>query len=338
MPNLTEILHPRPHPNLLDQVKRDRPPTPPGYYKGIALDICAVGIALFSGYLLKLFLDYRQFFFPFLGGVLLFLIISFFGALLIDGWRRRAVTHLLQSAAFVSWFYALPIEYVSLAGGALFLFLLWGSGLGRAEIANTIEFKFLKIARPVMTKLVTGIALAAIFLYLPTWNVQDIFISQSRFEALYNSIAKTGNVLYDKVNFSSTIGDFVRGIAKTQLSQNALFASFPPEAQNKVLEEGVSRLLSGAEKSLGIPLSPQMSVAEVLYEYTVSLLDKWRTKLGPTFLAIWAVAVFLIARSVGVLFVWLALLVAYLIFELLSAFDIIHISGESRTREIVEFS
>lgn len=337
--NLTEILHPRPQsPNLLDQVKPEKPSLPPGFYKGISLDVIAVAVALFSGYFLKLFLGYRQFLIPLILGALLFLVVSFFGTLLIEGWKRRAFVHLLQSIAFVSWFYTDPPKFVLLAGGALFLFLIWGSGLGRGEIANTIEFKFLRIAKPVMTKLVTGMALAAVLLYIPTWNIKDIFISQDNFESMYNRIAQMGNVVYNKVNFSATLGDFVRSIAKLQLSQNSLFGVLPPDVQDKAIDKSVSQIIDSAEKSIGIPISPQMSIGQVLYAYIVSLLERWKDKLGPTFVAIWAVVVFLIARSLGIIFVWVALLVAYLLYEVLSAFNVIHIAGETRTRELIEFS
>ncbi|MEK7608371.1 MAG: hypothetical protein AAB495_02235 [Patescibacteria group bacterium] len=337
--NLMEILHPRPqNQNLLDQVGSSRPPAPPGYYKGIALDIVAVLVALFSGYLLRLFIGYRQFFLPFLGGVLLLLVISFFGTLLIEGWKRRAFVHLLQATAFVSWFYGEPMKFVLPALGVLFFFLLWGSGRGRSEISNIIEFKFIRIARPVMTKLVSGIALAGVLLSLPSFTSEMLFVSQDKFESTYDSIAKVGNTLYDRINFSSTLGDLVRGIARTQLSQNPLFSAFSPDLQDQVIERSMSQLLDGAGKTIGVPLSSQMSVGEALYTYIISLLQKWKEKLGPTFIAIWAAAVFLAARSIGIFFAWFALLIAYLIYELLSAFNIIHITGESRTREVVEFS
>jgi hypothetical protein len=268
----------------------------------------------------------------------LFLVMSFFGYLFTADRKRRLISAFLQIFAFLIFFYSVKISVLLSAFGILAIFYLFANHSAHVISENSIKFKFGSIARAYMKKIFVGFALAAIVLYLPQWNSSNIFIPQPKFQQWYDGLASLTQKFYMGVDLTASVGTFAESIVGAQLATNGQFKALPMSQQKDVVRKGVEELMTNMSKNLGFKLTADMSLSQSFYLYLSNLFLSFKEQFGGSFLAVWAVVLFVIIWSTGALLMWLVVLMGYLFFELFSAFNIIHMAGESRTKEIVELS
>jgi type IV secretory pathway VirB3-like protein len=78
-------------------------------------------------------------------------------------------------------------------------------------------------------------------------------------------------------------------------------------------------------------------VATVLYGFILRTLSGWRTRFASAFLVGWSVVIFVLLRSIGILFVWLGQLLLGVVYEILLAAHVITIREEQTTKEVIGY-
>lgn len=307
-------------------------------WKLIVFDVIAVLLAAAAGYSCLLYFagDIKLSFFVAI--VAIFLMASFFTFLLAPGQRRRAISALPQILAFLAFFYATTPAVILSAFGVLVIFYSLAIQGTNAEMENSIKFRLFSLARGYMKKVFIGFALAAILLYLPQWDGGNVFVPQERFRQWYEGFANFSQSFYPRADLKADVGAFAEDIARSQLATNEQFNSLSAREQDMVVQRASQELISNTSKSIGLPLVPEMPLVDAFYEYILNFLNSLKTQFGDSFVAAWAVTLFVIVFSLGTLMIWALSIVSYLFFELLSAFNVVHTAGEPKTKEIVELS
>lgn len=309
-----------------------------GSWKLWAFDIVAVLLAAAIGYGCLLYFSGNVKFVLFAVIAALFLIASFFSFLFNKDARRQSIVALAQMLAFLGFFYAVKISALLSAFAILVIFYFLAQRGARSIFENNLKFKLGPVARTYMKKIFVGFALAAIILYLPQWDGSNVFVSQDRFQRWYDSFTAIGQRFQVGVDLTASVGVFAESVVRTQLMNNSQFRALPSNQQAQLVQNGIRELITNMSKNLGFTLSPEMSLAESFYRYLVNLFDSFRKQFGDSFLAAWAAALFVIIWSVGTLLIWAVVIAAYLLFEMLAAFNVVYVSGETRTKEIVQLS
>jgi Ca2+/Na+ antiporter len=268
----------------------------------------------------------------------LFLITGFFSFLLTRETRRQRVVALLQILAFLAFFYSVKMSAILSAFGILVVFYFLAQHGASSISENNLKFRLGLVARAYMKKIFIGFALAAIVLYLPQWNSGNVFVPQPQFQRWYDGFASVSGRFYAGLDLAASVGTFAESIVRGQLDNNSQFRSLPANQQDQLVQKGVAELMTNMSKNLGFTLTPQMPLAESFYRYLLNLFTSFKKQFGDSFLAAWAVALFVIVWSVGTLLIWAVIIATYIFFEIFSAFNIVYISGESRTKEIVQIS
>lgn len=307
-------------------------------WKLLAFEILAVLLAAAAGYLCLLYFSGGANLIVFAAVAALFLITSFFSFLFARGHRRRRIVAILQMLAFLAFFYAVKPTALLSALGVLIIAYFWATYGAYLILDNSLKFRLGLVARVYMKRLFIGFALAAILLYLPQWNSGNVFIPQPKFQKWYDGFASISQRFYTGADLKANVGVFAENIARTQLSTNSQFRSLPAKDQEQIVQKSARELIANTSKSLGISLGPEMPLAEAFYKYLVNFLTGLKTQFGDSFLAAWAVALFVIVLSIGTLMIWAVVVLTYLLFEFFAAFNIVHIAGEASTKEIVELS
>lgn len=323
--------------NLLERVAEDEILRPKGYYRLIALDVLTVASALGASYSLKIFFENGTII-PFAASACLFLIFSCFEIFLIKNFGRRFFVLVLETAALLSFFYNESWGMVSAAGFAVIVLLFWGEVSSRSEARNSLEVRFFKTVKPLAKKITTALSLLLVLAYLPQWSKGNELIPKNWFEAAIVSSAGAAESFYPELNFHSDVRNFSLSFAKYKLQESDVYANMSPSMQNQALNKVAASVIESIKKYSGMNVSGKDQVGEVLYSLFKTALEGWRTYFGGWFLFVWAAAAFLVVRSFGAIFSWLAALFAFSIYELLVGLNVLEIRGESATREKVEFS
>ncbi len=324
--------------NLIKQVSTEKIERPRGFYVSIALDAVSVVLAGLTGFLYANYLSYGWHWAWVFLPLAPLAVLSAFSMLLTRKLTRRLGVVALEVVAIFIFFLNLDFVFVLSAAAATYGFMAWGEVLGRQEMENSMELKFLKVIRPQLNKMITALVLMGVLLYLPQWDAQRSFFSETSFDRLYSFSSSFAGRLYPELNFNSSMETFIRSFARLQLKDDPGFFLLLAPAQERIITESASKLMQSFGQGLNINFSPQQPLSRVFYDFLLDKLKVWEERFGSQFLFAWAVVVFFLLRGVGTLFYWLVAGLAFFLYELALALDWIHLLGESRTHETIEYS
>lgn len=324
------------HPDLLTQVKPAKEPLPKGFWTLLGIEILGAVLAGVAGFFGRLFLAEQSSFWT--SGIIasLFLAVSSFGTLFDPvRWRRMTVIF-LEALVFFLFFGGGggDIRVWGSALAAIFIFSLWGDGAAQSEMADRVKLKVLPVFRLKIGRSFTGYLIAVIILTIPVWQNSAVPIPQSQFRSIYDTTIHLTGTMYPGVRLDSTVGEFARTFAAKQLAQTSDFGNLPPQAQEQETRNAADTLLKQATTSFGFPVQASDLLSDVFYNYLAHMITGWKATLGDSFLTLWAIALFILLRGVGAILVWLGMLIALGIYELLSAMSVMSVVGEPSMREI----
>ena len=186
-------------------------------------------------------------------------------------------------------------------------------------------------------KAVTVALLVAIILYLPMSNSGRIFVGEPEFNAFFNWASGLAGDFYPTISFTGSFSDFAQSVAKEEFAGNATFEALAPDDQNAAIAAAADQIESNLSKSLGVTLTATSSTSDVTYNAIIKIFQGWSDRFSVWFTAGWAIALFLVLRSVSVVFVWIGQFLTMIVYELLLAAGIIRIAEEPQTKEVIEF-
>lgn len=313
---------------------------PPPFSKIVATEVLTVGAALSFGYLFRLYVSGDAFLSALLVAAMLYSIGAALQVFLIPDTRRRMYLIILEVIAFLVFFYDLPINLLLGVAGAMFLLLAWGEVASRQELNNLMTIKFTRVAQLKLSKTTTALVVMTVLLYLPSSQKsnQNLFVSPENFNALFSSSATLLHKTYPEIDFTSSFHSFVQSMVLIQLENLPEYQRLPPAQQQDVTEQKTKQLIDAVGKSANIVVEPSQKSGEVIYNLIVGNLRQWRDKFGGWFDAAWIAFALIFVQSFGVLFYMVAGYLAFLIYELLLAMNVIHLTGEERIHEMIEFS
>lgn len=302
------------------------------------LDVLTVGSAIAGGYFSLRYLEGIGWFAMPLIFFGFFLILSFFGTLFIQDGKRRYAVMAFATAGILGFFYSLPVPLLAVASSAMLSLFFLGEAESRFAIENSIKFRFIKFAKPKFSHMVTGIVLAGVVIYAPLAEKSDAVISEPQFAKIYELTLGSVEDMYQGLRFTSTVEELATDIVRRELERDERYIALPPDAQASALREAAGKIIQNAQKGIGSIITPEMSASKFFYEYFLARMREVQKRLGPSFLFVWAAGAFLVFRSAGTVFVWVTLTVAYILYEFLFVVRMIRLRGESRTKEVVEFT
>lgn len=238
----------------------------------------------------------------------------------------------------MGFFYSLPLPLLAAASALMLCFFFLGKRKAGFEIENNLAFRFIKCAKPEFSHMVSGIVLAAVLIYAPSAEKSDTVISEPQFAKIYEFTLGGVEDVYHGLRFTSTLEEFAIDIVRQQLGKDERFAALPEDAQASVLQEAAGKIIQNAQKGIGVAITGEMPAWKFFYEYFIVRIQAIRTRLGFSFILLWAAGAFLVFRSIGSVFVWAALIVGYIFYEFLFVARMVRLRGESRTKEVVEFT
>ncbi len=324
--------------NLVRQVSVETITRPNGFYASIFVDVFSIFLALLTSWTYRSALSGSISINWVIAAATVFTVFSVFGMLLGDRAPRRAVVMLLQTAAFLVFFADTPWQLLVVGSLATYLLLVFGHTMSYRDLSNSLEIRFLKIVRPQIKRITTALVLLGVLLYLPQWRAEEAFMSPETFNAFFTGAANAAARLYPEIRFNSTVGSFAESIAQSELQRDPRFTSMPESVRIQAFVQATAQVIVGIKKSLSVDARPDQGLGQFLYEFLKLSLERWEKKFGSQFLVVWAVAAFLLIRSLGTIFSLGVSIASALLYELLIATNAIQVIPESQMREVVRYT
>ncbi len=323
--------------NLISQVKAEKVFRPRGFYKSIVFDCLTVLSSLGAGYAYSSYLNSTVSLTLLLTAFGLFLTFSALQVFLTKSSDRRFLVILLETVAFLLYFYSYDLKLLGMSALVFLFFYLWGTISARGELQNSLKIKFFRTVRPVLGRLTTAFALVVVILYLERWDQKNIFVSEETFQGVFSWAVGFTNNFYPDLNISSSFDKLLENLTRVQLQNNAAYNALNPDSQQSAFKNATNETRVSLGTRLGINISLGESTGKVAYDFLIKMLNDWRNRFQRLFIVGWIIAVFLIIRGIGSILTLLIGFISFVVYQIMIASDFIHISGETASKEVIGF-
>jgi hypothetical protein len=310
---------------------------PPGYVFSIVLDVLSIIAAVGFGWSYRQFLAQQKSLLALLSILLALGVLTSLQAILTTKRKRRLLVLLGEVAAMGIFFYDSDPAFLVAAVVLCFGFLAWGYAGTRREMNYSTEVRFWKHTGLAMGKFVTAALLFMVLLYVPLLTPRTAFVSENTFSGFFNWTAGLVEGWYPGVPLAGSFGNFAQGVVTRELQGNSDFQSLTPAAQSTTISLNVTALMDSFSKNFGTMVHASDTVAGVAYDFIEKALSGWQNRFGSAFWIGWALAAFLLLRSIGILFVWLGQICLAVVYEILSAAGVITIKEQQTTKEVIGY-
>lgn len=324
--------------NLVSRTQGIRVVRPGALYKSIALNVITVLGAFAFSYTYRGYLNGTySITIPFLT-LTFFCACSALCAILIKSFGERSVTLIFEAIGCIAFFYDQPMNILMPVALLLIIFFFWGEITSRQEVKELMHLRFYRVAKLQLKKVVTGIVIMVVILWVPQWETKDSFIPQDTFRAFFDLSGGVTKNFYPDLNFTGTFHDLIDSFIRSQLKADEAFNKLNEAAQQTLINQKTEQVVSDINTKSGTSIQPQDEANQAFYELLIATIKQWRNMYGIWFVILWGVGIFFAIQSVGIFFQLVAILVAFIFYQLLIAFNVAHITGETRTKETIEFS
>ncbi len=323
--------------NLVENLVTPRIIRPKGYFKALALDVAAVLAAFFMSYAFKLYLAEQASLTLVISILGLWALISILRTLTTRTLGRRALVALLQTAALLVIFLGIPLQFLLLIAAGVFIFLFWGEASAFTELTQSLEVRFFRTTRAHVNRLVTAAIIFTLFIYIAT-NSQNLFVSEKSFTKVYGLTAEAVKNSYPDLRLDSTFRTFAESVARRELAKRPEYAELNTPMKEAALAKATDESMAQIRETLKLSAGGDEQMSSVFYNFFRSTMEGWQKTFGKAFVAIWVIILFLILKGFGTLFYLGVGLIGYLLYQGLIVLNVIHIIGESRSREVIEFT
>jgi len=249
----------------------------------------------------------------------------------IKGLQVGALVILLSVLAFTSFFYKSISLILVLTALVAFLLLLQAIGSGQAEIRNVLKISFLRVAKPVIFKGATALALFGVVLFVLSINLTNVELSKKMLDFVLSPAGPITARFMGMPDFS--FDKSLREILVARLPKE--LTALPTALKNQAIDEAAQRLEEEITNLVKITLEPTDTLKDIAYKATFGKLFTFSKTAQNFILAALGLILFLLVRSVLFVLNYLAMLIAYLLYEILFLAGFFYVSLESRPKEII---
>jgi hypothetical protein len=137
---------------------------------------------------------------------------------------------------------------------------------------------------------------------------------------------------------SDTLMNLAREMAQDKLEENLLWSALNADEQAKELSRVTGEVLKEFQSNLSLGIDPEEKLSVAVHEFLTDTFMAWYEKGGQAFLIGTGALLFFIFRGLGAILYFPIAALSFLFYQLLIAMNVIHIAGESKLKEIVEYS
>jgi hypothetical protein len=323
--------------NLINQSKIITVSRPPGFYKSIVLDVITVGSAGLFGWLYYRYLTVGLPVWYLLAGLAFFGILTALEVFLARNAGRSIFVIILEVAALLIFFYSDDLRILGVTGAAVLVILLWGHFSSRQQLTNSVEVSFFRVSGNALGKFMTALLIFMILTYVPQLGSGNAFVSPQNFRTFFDWASGVVGGFYPGVTLNDSFGTFAQGVAKMELASNSNFQALNAAQKDQAISDAATQFESNFANSAAAPVNSSTPTSDAFYDIVMGGLAAWQSNAGSAFAIGWAIVLFLILRSLGIIFVWLDQFLTLIFYEILLASGFMKITEETSTKEVLGY-
>ena len=208
----------------------------------------------------------------------------------------------------------------------LLILLVIGFIGGRADINNSLKIRFWRTSRRTVPAAMTGLAILITLYLLQSFNLTQFSIPRSAFDFFLKSSEPLLAFFIPNFSLDAKVDDVLKSFVESRL---------PPVTPAPVVNEAVLGLKKSIREATGINISGEERVGDALYDISIARLLSLPSAVKTLALVALGLLIFLFLKGLALVLNWIIIMLAFLIFQMLLAFNFMHVGIESRNKEII---
>jgi hypothetical protein len=308
--------------------------------KIIILGAVFIATALFFGYALREFvlvINLNQFLYLLIA---LVLFLSFFALVTIftKSFKVGALMVFLGTSAATIIFY--KSFSLILLSASLFAFLLLLAALasGQSKIKNVLKIKFLKIAKPVISKGSTALALFIVIIFVSSINLTEAKFLDKAIDFLIKPdfLIKLAGPLLGDMPLGDQAFPLDKSLGEILSAQlPAEYAALPQAVKDKAINEAIKKLEQQISSVVKIKIKPSDTLKDIIRNLVLEKLAASPKSTQNLILAGLGIILFLFLRSGLFIINYFVLPLTFLFYKILFMAGFFHVTLESRGKEVI---
>ena len=276
-----------------------------------------------------------NFFLISISSVSIFLIVFILQSLFIKNFLNAALVVFFECLGLFIGFYDRIFNPMTI-GSAVFVLivLFWANQSGRMETRNMIKISFRKIGKAVLPKTIAAIILFSSVVYVSA-DEKEFFISQSNFEKIMLPAAAITKKIYPIVDLSLPIKELAVSLASEEAGKIPNFELLPKSERAKIVNQSSKEMEDAISSFFGGEINTALNIYQISYESAVKKFNEFSKEIQSMILIGVAFMIFLTLEGLAWPFRLIITFLAYIIYEILLAFEFATVSLEGISKETV---
>lgn len=273
----------------------------------------------------------------FLSAAALFLTALFLKAVFIKQRDRVVFFIVLESLALLSFFIFDSLIFAVSGVVLSLLFCLVACYAGMRELEYGIKVKMWRVARAVLPRGITALSFFIALGYLSLAHTSAVLISEDTFNWIVLPGDSIVHYFYPQISLNDTFGDVAQKYVLGSLESSPIFLALSADqkiAQTNFALKDLKDLVKKRYFS-GIEYKDTDRLSHVLYQSFEAFLLKISGEQTILMWLVFGVILFLIIRSLGMIFYFVAALFAILVYEILMASGFGFVTLETVSKETI---
>lgn len=253
-------------------------------------------------------------------------------SLLLRHTHKAFLAGFLNSLGLLIFFAGEELSYLLMTLLFVVVFFVWANVRGAKEIENTVKIRFSRVVRPVVSLLLTGLTVFAGFLFFI--NGDTLLREENVGRTVDVLVAPAVRFFVEDFSSDMTMGDLARGIAKRNLSGNEEFRGLPEAGQELLIRRGAEASMQSMESLVETEIDPRSSFKGALTDFISRKSQDLSEENRPARALVLVLVLVLIIKSVEIVLYLPLTLLAFMVYELMIAFNFVALQFESRSKEV----
>jgi hypothetical protein len=227
-----------------------------------------------------------------------------------------------------------------------FLFVYWGEEKGLIVLNNSVEIKFVQIAKEIIPKIVTGLLIFSVFLlyfHYVSLGHFDKDVAKQTFDKVLNSFNPVLKIWIPGASFDMTVNELLNKLALTELErskidllkQNINLAELSDKEKQALVADTVKNFKKKFESNFG-----EIKENETVRSKLFGVLNERISNLPPVAKKIsgggFLLIMFIILKSLALLLYPLMEFIAFVFYKSLLSLNFADVDLEDARREVIK--
>lgn len=247
--------------------------------------------------------------------------------------REALLASIVDALMLMVFFYQENFLYVLASIFFLWVIFYLAHQSGTTQVKNMVKIKFSRAVRPVVGFFLMAIVVFASFVLFVNGH---LFLEEDNIgRAVDIIVTPFASRFIDGFASSATLENVMSSVARAQIEQQGGFELLNKFQQNQLITQAANETTASLSEIIGFDLDDQATVKSNATRFITARTQGFTDQSAPLRIALLIGILLLVVKSIEIVLYLPLALIAFVVYELMIAFNLITVQFEAQSKEVV---